>query len=72
MRPAAIGRIIASANRDGEAYTLTIGLRGLESSIQDAKFLAHWGSENVLVVQTNYDKEVFVDGDHIDLLKVNK
>ncbi len=72
MRQSAIARVLVDANKDGEAYTLTIGLRGLESSIQDARVVEYWGSENVLVIQTNYDDRVYVDGDHIDLLKVNK
>lgn len=72
MKATAIVRILERANRSGEAYTLSIGLTGGPNSIQDAALLEYWASENTLLVRVPNVGEFFIDGEHIDILKVNQ
>ena len=73
MRQSAIAHILTTAEADGEAFTLNITTGG-EEGWWEAKFLKfhHLQQENLLEIKTRYGQHVYIDGDRIQSIKVNK
>lgn len=73
MRELAIFRILAEANEDGEAFTLNIfssgGGRWIEAKLIRFYYLEH---ENMLEIETQAGRHVYIDGDSIETILVNK
>lgn len=72
MRQSAIAQILATASADGEAYTLNIST--VANGWREAKFLYfhHLQQENLLEIETQKGQRVYIDGDHIEAITVNK
>lgn len=73
MRQSAIAQILATAEADGEAFTLNICTGG-DDGWWEAKFLKFhfFQQENLLEIETHHGQHVYIDGDHIEAIKVNK
>lgn len=73
MRQSAIAQILTRASADGEAFTLDIHTGG-NTGWWEAKFLKfhHLQQENLLEIETRHGQHVYIDGDQIQAIKVNK
>ena len=73
MRQSAIAQILATASADGEAFTLDIHTGG-NTGWWEAKFLKfhYFQQENLLEIETRHGQHVYIDGDQIQAIKVNK
>lgn len=73
MRQSAIAQILASAYADGEAFTLNITTQS-DDGWREAKFLEfhHLQQENLLKIETLNGRHVYIDGDSIKAILVNK
>ncbi len=75
MRQSAIARILSTADADGEAYTLNIySTASGEFGWSDAKLIRfhYLQQENMLEIETNSGLRVYIDGDMIEAIVVNK
>ena len=74
MRQSAIAQILTTASADGEAFTLNIFTPGDEGGWLEAKFLKfhHFQQENLLEIETPQGQHIYIDGDHIEAIMVNK
>ncbi len=70
MKRTAIAKILVEANKDGEAYTLSIGMTGGTSCL-DVAVVKFDYDDNFLQIKDNYG-QVYLDGDQINCIKVNK
>ena len=73
MRQSAIAKILTTASADGEAFTLNITTQS-DDGWREAKFLEfhHLQQENLLEIENKTGSRVYVDGDHIEAILVNK
>lgn len=74
MRQSAIAQILATAFADGEAFTLNIFPTAAQSGWSQAKFLNfhYFQQENLLEIETPEGLRVYIDGDYIEAIMVNK
>lgn len=75
MRQAALAQILATADADGEAYTLNIFTTDSgELFWREVKLIRfhHYQQENLLEIETQAGQHVYVDGDHIESIMVNR
>jgi hypothetical protein len=75
MRQSAIAQILSTADADGEAYTLNIFTTASgDSGWSDAKLIRfhHHQQENMLEIEINAGNVVYINGDFIEAIKVNK
>ena len=72
MRQAAIAQILSTADATGNPFTLDIFLTAYDGGYFGAKLIRfHWiQQENLLEVATRDGQRVYIDGDHIETIKV--
>lgn len=73
MRQSALAHILSIASEDGEAFTMNITTVASSDGWSEAKFLFHHcEGENLLEVETHFGHRVYIDGDKIEAILVNK
>lgn len=74
MRQSAIAQILATAIAEGEAFTMNITTTASQDGWSEAKFLQfhHYQGENLLEIKTAQGLHVYIDGDKVEAILVNK